>query len=75
MRYALLAASVLALAGCGSQPGGGSGGAARDQIRAVGSSTVYPFAQEAVGLFTQANPGMKAPISSCLTPKRASSPR
>ncbi|MBN8830330.1 MAG: substrate-binding domain-containing protein [Sphingomonadales bacterium] len=60
MRNAFFAASVLVLAGCGSQPGGG--GAARDQIRAVGSSTVYPFAQEAVGLFTQANPGMKAPI-------------
>ncbi|MBN8819545.1 MAG: substrate-binding domain-containing protein [Sphingomonas sp.] len=61
MRYALVAASLLALAGCQSQSGGGAG-AARDQIRAVGSSTVYPFAQEAVGLFTQANPGMKAPI-------------
>jgi len=60
MRHAFFAASVLVLAGCGGQPGGGS--AARDQIRAVGSSTVYPFAQEAVGLFTQANPGMKAPI-------------
>jgi phosphate transport system substrate-binding protein len=61
MRFALIAASVLLLAGCQNQAGGG-GGAARDQIRAVGSSTVYPFAQEAVGLFTQANPGMKAPI-------------
>ena len=61
MRYAFFAASVLVLAGCQCQSGG-AGGAARDQIRAVGSSTVYPFAQEAVGLFTQANPGMKAPI-------------
>ena len=62
MRYALFAASLLVLAGCQNQSGGGSGGAARDQIRAVGSSTVYPFAQAAVELFTQANPGMKAPI-------------
>lgn len=61
MRYAFFAAaSLLALAGCQNQPGGA--GAARDQIRAVGSSTVYPFAQAAVELFTQANPGMKAPI-------------
>lgn len=62
MRYALFAAaSLLTLAGCQNQAGGGAG-AARDQIRAVGSSTVYPFAQAAVELFTQANPGMKAPI-------------
>jgi len=62
MRYAFFAAaSLLALAGCQNQAGGGAG-AARDQIRAVGSSTVYPFAQAAVELFTQANPGMKAPI-------------
>lgn len=61
MRYAFFAAaSLLALAGCQNQPGGA--GSARDQIRAVGSSTVYPFAQAAVELFTQANPGMKAPI-------------
>jgi len=61
MRYAFFAASsLLALAGCQTQPGGA--GAARDQIRAVGSSTIYPFAQAAVELFIQANPGMKAPI-------------
>ncbi len=61
MRYVFFAAPLLVLAGCQGQSGGGAG-AARDQIRAVGSSTVYPFAQEAVGLFTQTNPGMKAPI-------------
>lgn len=58
MRHALVAASFLMLAACQNQPGGGS----RDQIRAVGSSTVYPFSQEAVRLFQLANPGMKAPI-------------
>lgn len=60
MRHALIAASLLTLtlAACQNQPGGG----ARDQIRAVGSSTVYPFAQEAVRLFQNDNPGMKAPI-------------
>lgn len=61
MRYALLAATALMLAGCQNQAGSGGGGA-RDQVRAVGSSTVYPFAQEVVQLFQQANPGMKAPI-------------
>jgi len=58
MRHALLAAPLLLLAGCQNQ----GASSARDQIRAVGSSTVYPFAQAAVELFTQANPGMKAPI-------------
>jgi phosphate transport system substrate-binding protein len=62
MRYALLAASVLVLAGCQNQAGNEGSSATRDQIRAVGSSTVYPFAQEVVQLFQQANPGMKAPI-------------
>lgn len=58
MRYAILAAPLLLLAGCQNQ----GAGAARDQVRAVGSSTVYPFAQAAVELFAQGNPGMKAPI-------------
>jgi phosphate transport system substrate-binding protein len=34
---------AIALAGCGGQTGGGSSGV-RKEIRAVGSSTVYPFA-------------------------------
>lgn len=58
---ALLAVGALALAACSDPAATGAGGA-RDQIRAVGSSTVYPFAQEAVSLFRQANPGLKAPI-------------
>jgi phosphate transport system substrate-binding protein len=60
MRYALLAASVLALTACQNQAG--NGGGARDQVRAVGSSTVFPFATAASELFVQSNPGMKAPI-------------
>jgi len=58
MRHVLFTASLLMLAACQGQ----SGGETRDQIRAVGSSTVYPFSQEAVRLFQLANPGMKAPI-------------
>ncbi|MFB0873453.1 MULTISPECIES: substrate-binding domain-containing protein [unclassified Sphingobium] len=60
--FALLAAttvSVLGLAGCTDEAGSAS---TRDQIRAVGSSTVYPFATAAAELFVQGNPGMKSPI-------------
>ncbi|BAI97720.1 phosphate ABC transporter substrate-binding protein [Sphingobium sp. TA15] len=54
-------AAALTLAGCGQQSGGGAG-ATRDQIRAVGSSTVYPFATAIAEMFVQGNPGMKSPI-------------
>ncbi|MCP1471177.1 phosphate transport system substrate-binding protein [Sphingobium sp. OAS761] len=58
---AMTAASVFSLAACGDQSGGGAGGT-RDQIRAVGSSTVYPFATAIAEMFVQGNPGMKSPI-------------
>ncbi len=56
---ALLFASALALSACG----GGSGGSAgsRDFVRAVGSSTVYPFAT-AVAEATAKATGLKAPV-------------
>ncbi|MCA0911102.1 substrate-binding domain-containing protein [Qipengyuania gaetbuli] len=41
-KFALAAASALALTACGDNAGGG---ATRDQIKAVGSSTVFPFAK------------------------------
>ena len=41
-KFALAAASALALTACGDNSGAGS---ARDQIKAVGSSTVFPFAK------------------------------
>ncbi|MBB6191843.1 phosphate transport system substrate-binding protein [Sphingobium wenxiniae] len=59
--FAATAVAALTLAGCGDQGGGGAGGT-RDQIRAVGSSTVYPFATAVAELFVQGNPGMKSPI-------------
>lgn len=60
---AILAVSALALAACQDQAGGGSaGGGARDQIRAVGSSTVFPFATAVAEQFVNNNPGMKSPI-------------
>ncbi len=63
-KLAILAAStaaILSLGACGDQAGGGAGGS-RGEIRAVGSSTVYPFATAVAELFVQGNPGMKSPI-------------
>ena len=56
-------AAALALAGCGqSATGGGSGDAARQQIRIVGSSTVYPFTRAVAERFAQGNSSFGAPI-------------
>jgi phosphate transport system substrate-binding protein len=60
----ILAATALGLAACGqggSGGGGGSGGA-RNQIRIVGSSTVYPFTKAVAERFAQSNPSFTAPI-------------
>ncbi len=56
--------AALALAGCGQDGGNGGsgGGGTRQQIRIVGSSTVYPFTTAVAERFAQANPGFKAPI-------------
>ncbi|MGK2910618.1 MAG: substrate-binding domain-containing protein [Sphingobium sp.] len=48
------------LSACQDKAGGESAG--RDQIRAVGSSTVYPFSTAVAEQFVNANPGMKSPI-------------
>lgn len=55
---ALLAASSLALAAC-SDAGGGE---VREQIRAVGSSTVYPFTTAVAEQFTTKNSDFRSPI-------------
>ena len=60
--FAATAAAAFTLAGCGDQGAGGGAGGTRDQIRAVGSSTVYPFSTAVAELFVQGNPGMKSPI-------------
>ncbi len=63
--FFILAAAVAALAGCGEGPTGGGGGtAARQEIRIVGSSTVYPFTQAVAERFQQANAGMRAVVES-----------
>lgn len=54
---AALAASAM-LAGCG----GGTSGGSRDQVRAVGSSTVYPFAKAVADALSKSNPAIKSPI-------------
>ncbi|MGD9664051.1 MAG: substrate-binding domain-containing protein [Novosphingobium sp.] len=60
-KFALMALPVLAastvLASCG-----GAGGTTRDSIRAVGSSTVYPFAKVIAESLAKANPEFKSPI-------------
>jgi phosphate transport system substrate-binding protein len=55
---AFLAVSALALTACGGSGGGASG--SRDYIRAVGSSTVYPFATAVSEKFAQT--GAKSPV-------------
>lgn len=55
----IAALSTAALAACGGPQAGGS----RDQIKAVGSSTVYPFAKAAAEEFARAYSGQyKSPI-------------
>lgn len=56
LRFASLAAACSLLAACGSQ------GASRDQIRAVGSSTVYPFAKAVADSLAKSNLDFKSPI-------------
>ena len=55
---ALASLSVLALAACGQS----SGSSTRDSIRAVGSSTVYPFAKAVSEAFARDNPQFKSPL-------------
>jgi phosphate transport system substrate-binding protein len=52
---------ALALAGCEDQASGGGMGS-RDQIRVVGSSTVFPFTTLAAEQFVDRNPAVKAPV-------------
>ncbi|GMM94243.1 substrate-binding domain-containing protein [Qipengyuania sp. MTN3-11] len=56
---AIAAVSALALAACG---GGAGAGGSRDQIRAVGSSTVFPFAKTVAESFVRSNPDFSSPI-------------
>ena len=55
---ALAATASLALTACGADSGGGT----RDTIRAVGSSTVYPFAKAVAEEFVRSNPEFGSPL-------------
>lgn len=62
MPKSLVAAST-ALAACALLAACGSGqSGTRDQIRAVGSSTVYPFAKAVADSLAKSNPDIKSPI-------------
>lgn len=52
-----IAFGTLALVGCGGKPAEEAKG-----FEAVGSSTVYPFAQRVAELYRQANPSLPAPV-------------
>lgn len=54
---ASVALAALALASCGGQQG-----ASRDQVRAVGSSTVYPFAKAVAESLAKSDTTIKSPI-------------
>ena len=62
IKLGILAATTasLALAACGSPDGGSA--SSRESIRAVGSSTVFPFAKAVAESLTRANPQVKSPI-------------
>lgn len=52
-------AAALTLTACDT---GAGGGGTRDSIRAVGSSTVYPFAKQVAESFARSNPDFKSPL-------------
>jgi phosphate transport system substrate-binding protein len=57
-----LIAAALTLAACGQSATGGGDSAARQEIRIVGSSTVYPFTQAVAEHFAQANPNFRPAV-------------
>ncbi|MEO6151981.1 MAG: substrate-binding domain-containing protein [Croceibacterium sp.] len=59
IRTSLVALGAAALAACGGNSGGGD---TRDSVRAVGSSTVYPFAKLVAENFAKSHTDMKSPI-------------
>ena len=62
-KISLIALSVATLSACQDQAstGGGAGGS-RQEIRIVGSSTVFPFAKAASEAFVKADPSRKSPV-------------
>jgi phosphate transport system substrate-binding protein len=60
LRFSLVALCAASLAACGGSGAGGEG--TRDSVRAVGSSTVYPFAKLVAENFARSNPDFTSPI-------------
>lgn len=58
MRFGIAAIAALSLAACG----GSGGNDQRNAVRAVGSSTVYPFAKAVAEAYARSNPDASAPI-------------
>jgi len=54
-----LGLAAVTLSGC---DGSGGGGGSRDYVRAVGSSTVYPFAKLVAERFARSSPDYKSPL-------------
>src|SRR6187200_862185 len=54
---------VAALAACGSN-GGGEAGSAKQQLKVVGSSTVYPFTTAVAEQFQRDNPNVSVVVES-----------
>ncbi len=54
--FALVSMAALSLVACDA------GGGSRDSIRAVGSSTVYPFAKQVAESFARSQPDYKSPL-------------
>jgi phosphate transport system substrate-binding protein len=62
-KISLIAISVLALAACNDQAStGGASGGSRQEIRIVGSSTVFPFSKAAAEGFAKSDPSRKSPV-------------
>jgi phosphate transport system substrate-binding protein len=61
-KLSLIAISTLALSACNDQAASGGADGARQEIRIVGSSTVFPFAKAVAEAFQKADPSRKNPV-------------
>lgn len=62
-KISLIAISAIALSACNDQAStGGAAGGSRQEIRIVGSSTVFPFAKAASEAFAKADTSRKSPV-------------
>jgi phosphate transport system substrate-binding protein len=61
-KLSVLAISALALSACNDQASSGGAGGSRQEIRIVGSSTVFPFSKAVAEAFQKADPSRKVPV-------------